>query len=133
MVKHIKHPPAWTDTSWSTECDAEGTVKITINEVIEYLSSQEAEEFPLEALSESVGGPGGVPDWAYDRERVEAANLEYPIIVVVSGGHCRYVLDGNHRYQKAVNHGAESILVKNIDLDKPETPKVFKQAFEAPY
>ena len=34
-------------------------------------------------------------------ERVAAASLEYPVIVVKSGGQYRFVLDGNHRLQKA--------------------------------
>ena len=37
-----------------------------------------------------------------DPERVEKANPEYPLIVVVSNGEYRYIMDGNHRFANAV-------------------------------
>ena len=62
-------------------------------------------------------------------ERVAAASLEYPVIVVKSGGQYRFVLDGNHRLQKAIDEEVESIKAKILDLDNPETPEVFKRMF----
>ena len=58
-----------------------------------------------------------------------AASLEYPIIVVKSDGQYRYVLDGNHRLQKAIDEEIESIKAKILDLDNPETPEKFKRMF----
>ena len=62
-------------------------------------------------------------------ERVAAASLQYPVIVVKSGGQYRFVLDGNHRLQKAIDEEVESIKAKILDLDNPETPEVFKRMF----
>jgi ParB-like chromosome segregation protein Spo0J len=62
-------------------------------------------------------------------ERVAAANLEYPIIVMKSGGQYRYVLDGNHRLQKSIDNKVETIKAKILDLDNPETPEMFKRMF----
>ena len=62
-------------------------------------------------------------------ERVAAASLEHPVIVVKSGGQYRFVLDGNHRLQKAIDEKVESIKAKILDLDNPETPEVFKKMF----
>ena len=57
------------------------------------------------------------------------ASLEYPVIVVKSEGQYRFVLDGNHRLQKAIDEKIESIKAKILDLDNPETPEVFKKMF----
>ena len=63
------------------------------------------------------------------KERIDSANLEYPIIVVKHEGRYKYVLDGNHRLQKAIDTGTEKIKAKVLDLDNPETPDAFKRMF----
>jgi hypothetical protein len=60
--------------------------------------------------------------------------LDYPIIVVKSGGQYKYVLDGNHRLQKAIDEGVETIKAKVLDLSDPEpkdpkTLEKFKRMF----
>ena len=62
-------------------------------------------------------------------ERVSAASLDYPIIVVKRGGQYRYVLDGNHRLQKAINQKVKRINAKILDLDNEDTPEEFKEMF----
>ena len=63
-------------------------------------------------------------------KRVAAASLEYPIIIVKRDGQYQYVLDGNHRLQKAIDKEIESIEAKILDLDNPETPERFKKCLE---
>jgi len=119
----------WRDTSWQLR--PRSTEEVTIHEVLVHLSTQEAIDISIEKLTEHVS-PGGTPDWDYEPERVAAASLKYPIIIVQWAdpqGHIRYILDGNHRFQKAVNEGVKSIKAKILDLDNAETPEMFKKTF----
>ena len=108
----------WLDTSWETDDE-----KVTARDVVDYLGDETADINVLELSQQLPPLPtrGG--------ERVAAASLEYPIIVVKSGGQYRSVLDGNHRLQKAIDEKIESIKAKILDLDNPETPEVFKKMF----
>ena len=116
----------WRDTSWSLR--PRSHEKITIEEVIEHLSMHPTHNVNIEKITKHII-PGGTPDWDYSRVRVAAANLEYPIIIVQSENKYRYILDGNHRLQKAINEEVESIKVKILDLDDPDTPEMFKKVF----
>ena len=64
-----------------------------------------------------------------DQDRVVAANLNYPVIVVKSKGRYQYVLDGNHRVQQAIDKDKETIKAKVLDLDSSRTPKKYKKVF----
>ena len=108
----------WSDTSWENDDE-----KVTIGDVVDYLGDETVDINVLELSQQLPPLPvRGV-------ERVAAASLEYPIIVVKSGGQYRFVLDGNHRLQKAIICDIESIKTKILDLDNPETPEVFKRMF----
>ena len=109
----------WRDTSWETDDD-----KVTIGDVVDYLGDETVDINVLELsqqLTRSLPTQGD--------ERIAAANLDYPIIVIKDKGQYRFVLDGNHRLQKAIDEKAESIKAKILDLDNPETPEVFKKMF----
>lgn len=108
----------WRDTSWENDDE-----KVTIGDVIDYLGDKTVDINVLE-LSQQLP-----PLPTQGAERVAAANLEYPIIVVKSGGQYRYVLDGNHRLQKSIDNKVETIKAKILDLDNPETPEKFKRMF----
>ena len=108
----------WRATSWENDDE-----KVTIGDVLDYLEDAVVDIDVLE-LSQQLP-----PLPTKGAERVAAANLEFPIIVVKSGGQYKYVLDGNHRLQKAINQKAESIKAKILDLDNPKTPDVFKKMF----
>jgi uncharacterized ParB-like nuclease family protein len=108
----------WRDTSWETDDE-----KVTIGDVVDYLGDKTVDINVLELSQQLPSLP------TQGAERVAAASLEYPIIVVKSGGQYRYVLDGNHRLQKAIDEEVESIKAKILDLDNPETPEVFKRMF----
>ena len=62
-------------------------------------------------------------------ERVKNASLDYPITVVKRDGDIEYVLDGNHRLQKAKNTGEEFIEVNVLDLNDPSIPEEFWDIF----
>ena len=108
----------WRDTSWETDDE-----KATIGDVVDYLGDETVDVNVLELSQQLPSLP------THGAERVAAASLEYPVIVVKSGGQYRFVLDGNHRLQKAIDEEVESIKAKILDLDNPETPEVFKRMF----
>ena len=109
---------------WRTKTNWEkGEVKITLGDVDDYLGD-ETVDINVSELSQQLP-----PLPTRGAERIAAANLEYPIIVVKSGGQYRFVLDGNHRLQKAIDQEIESINAKILGLDNEETPEVFKEMF----
>ena len=109
----------WRDTSWETDDD-----KVTIGDVVDYLGDETVDINVLELSQQLPSLP------TQGAERVAAASLEYPIIVVKRDGQYQYVLDGNHRLQKAIDEGIESIKAKILDVSaEAETPERFKKMF----
>jgi hypothetical protein len=112
----------WLDTSW----EADG-VKVTIVDVVDYLGDKSVDVNVFELSQQSPPLP------TCEAERVAAASLDYPVIVVESEGQYRFVLDGNHRLQKAIDEKVNIIKSKILNLDNPETPDVFKEMFKDVY
>ena len=111
---------SYLSEDWRTETDWEkGEEKITLGNVHDYLEKHPVVPINVSELSKQIPS---LP--THGAERVAAANLDYPIIVVKSGGQYKYVLDGNHRLQKAIDQGAEKIKAKILDLSNPKTPEV---------
>ena len=108
----------WRDTSWESDDE-----KVTIGDVDDYLGNETVDLNVLELSNQIPPLP------TRGEERVAAASLEFHIIVVRKGGDFKYVLDGNHRLQKAINQKVETIKAKILDLDCPDTPKTFKRMF----
>ena len=52
-----------------------------------------------------------------DPDRVDYANPEHPLIVVVDGGEYQYIMDGNHRFANAVKTGKD-VKVKELDIEE---------------
>jgi hypothetical protein len=91
----------WRDTSWETD---DG--KVSIGQVIDYLGDETVDINVLELSRQLPPLPTA------GAERVAAASLEFPIIVVKFGGKYQFVIDGNHRLQKAIDEKVESIRAK---------------------
>ena len=110
----------WRDTSWETDDE-----KVTIGDVVDYLGDKTVDINVLE-LSQQLP-----PLPTRGAERVAAANLEYPIIVVKRDGQYQYVLDGNHRLQQAIDRPeVETIKAKILDVSaEAETHERFKKMF----
>ena len=60
-----------------------------------------------------------------DPIRVEYANPDHPLIVVVKDGEYQYIMDGNHRFANAVENGKD-VKVKELDIE--EYNKLFRDA-----
>ena len=110
----------WRDTSWEND---EGKVT-TLGEIDDFLGDKTIDINVLE-LSKQIP-----PLPTRGEERVAAASLEFPIIVIKKDGQLKYVLDGNHRLQKAINQEVETIKAKILDVsEEAETPERFKKMF----
>ena len=96
----MKH---WAETSWTFE---DGMV-VTISEVLQQSANIDAIDIPIE----DIQAIRTVQD--LDPGRVEQADISYPILVVDNCSET-YILDGNHRLQKAINNNQKTIKVKTL-------------------
>ena len=113
---------SYLSEDWRTETDwKKGEEKITLGYVHDHLKKHPVEKIKVSELSQQIPS---LP--TRGAERVAAANLDYPIIVVKSGGQYKYVLDGNHRLQQAIERPeVKTIKAKILDLSDEETPEIF--------
>ena len=91
----------WNKTEWIFE---DGTV-ITIHEVLALSRDIPVEILPTEEI-EKIRTVDTL-----DETRVTAADLAYPLLIVEDEDR-RWILDGNHRLQKAINEGHATIRAK---------------------
>ena len=112
----------WGDTSWVTD-----TEKITIHDVLNYLSNHTVYDIPVQYIVDTLGN--SFTRVKTEPERILKADLSYPIVIVKKNGKLSYVLDGNHRMTKAIDIGEDTIKTKILDLDNPNVPPVFKELF----
>ena len=116
--------PVGMDTYWQ-----DGDTKVTIKDVIKYLDSIKA---PVKEVSIKKIKPI-IIDQDYEgasKERVQKANLQYPLIVTVSKGKYKSILDGNHRAFKALANDIDTVKVRELDLDSKDTPQIYKDLFD---
>ena len=119
---------SWRDTYWSTE----DGIKVTIGEIDDYLGSSTIDVNPLEIKNQVLKSRGKdrlpVGPGITSQARVDKANLKFPIITAMKNNKHVYVLDGNHRLQKAVELD-KPLKAKVLDLDDPETPQKYIDLF----
>ena len=120
---------------------SESGSNITLREVLEYFKVNNIipEEFDTQALFYKLSGGKEVlriieKGGEESKRRVEAASLDYPVIGVMRNRDVDYILDGNHRLQKAYdlsknNKEYEKIEVSVLDLDDPRIPEKFVRIF----
>ena len=105
----------WRDTHWT-----DNGVTVWITELLTFLGNADV-DLKISDIARRTA--------IVDQDRVAAANLDYPIVVVKSKGRYQYVLDGNHRIQQAIDKDKEMIKAKVLDLDSNQTPKKYKKVF----
>jgi hypothetical protein len=115
--------PAGMDTYWEDE-----GVKVSIKDVIKYLDSINA---PVKEVSIDKIKPVIInQDYkGAAKERVDKADLKYPLIVAVQGGKYKSILDGNHRAFKALRDNIPAVKVREVDLDSKDVPESYKHLF----
>lgn len=106
------------DTSWTS---ADGK-KLTLQQLLDVVKDYPVVQAPIEKVEKIIirKDSGGI-----ESDRLSAADVKYPIIIVVDdSGNYRYVLDGNHRANKAIDAGLKSIPAKLLNIK--DLPKEFQ-------
>ena len=117
--KRVLGEKDWKETSWE---DEEG--KINIGDVVDYIGDN-IRNISVSDLQNKLKLP--LDNVTKEKARIMKADLQYPIILVQEDGEFSYVLDGNHRLEKAIMTGEEYIKAKVLYLDDKNTPQEFKR------
>lgn len=105
-------------TFWESEIDGE-PVRVTLSDVLDYLDN--GVEIDPNSISHLL------IDVERDENRIQSADLSYPIILTYRGGKLLSILDGQHRVVKAIRDGV-NIRARILDLDF--APENFKSVFK---
>jgi hypothetical protein len=100
------------DTSW-TGSDGK---KITLQQLLDAIKDYPVIQAPIEKVEKIIikKDTGGI-----ESDRLSAADVKYPIIIVIDDNkNYKYVLDGNHRANKAIDAGLKSIPAKLVNIKK---------------
>jgi len=100
------------DTSWTNEKGQ----KIILPQILDAIKDYPIIPAPIEKVEKIIikKDSGGI-----ESDRLSAADIKYPIIIVVDdSGNYKYVLDGNHRANKAIAAGIKSIPAKLVNIKK---------------
>jgi hypothetical protein len=104
------------DTSWT---DDEGN-KITLQDILDMTKNVPQKDYPTEKLAKIVLNWDDNPEEVERIDQVEISK-QYPILIMVDeGGKIQWILDGNHRAQKALRSKSKTIpakLIKPSNLD----------------
>lgn len=112
-TEQLFHETTGANTSWE-----DGDVKITLQDVLK-LSSKPERIDPREFKPLLI-------NVSRDPERIDSADLSFPIIVSTREGKPEKILDGQHRVVKAIKT-QQPIQVRYLDLDS--APKGIQQMF----
>ena len=117
------------DTSWIS-----GEDTITLQDILELTKDIKIINFPTKKLANIVLNWDNNPEEIERISQVEVSS-QYPILIMVDeNGKILWILDGNHRAQKALRSNSETIpakLIKPSNLN-PKSKKIFG-LFEAEY
>jgi hypothetical protein len=110
------------DTSWSDDED-----KITLQDILELTKDIKIINFPTKELANIVLNWNDNPEEIERISQVEISS-QYPILIMVDENDIiQWILDGNHRAQKALKSNSETIpakLIKPSNLN-PKSKKIF--------
>jgi hypothetical protein len=116
----------YQETSWTDNIDGK-EVKITIQEVQDYLKNSPIIDIPVSEISNLC-----IHKDKDDEEtllRSQKSDLSFPIIISKNeDGKYGMILDGHHRLLKAINNGEETIKAKVLDLST--APREYKEMFK---
>ena len=110
------------DTSWTADYKGK-EITVSLKDVNNYLDKKNVEVQLIDP--ESVKNL--LIDAKRDEKRVQAASLDYPILVTKKDGKFTKVLDGQHRVVKALHNNINKIKTRILDLDS--SPNSFKFIF----
>jgi hypothetical protein len=100
------------DTSWENEKGQ----KITLQQLLATIKDYPIVQAPIEKIKKIIikKDSGGI-----ESDRLNTADVKYPIIIVIDdSGNYKYVLDGNHRANKAIDTKLKSLPAKLVNIKK---------------
>ncbi len=114
-----KYAKSGAETAWELK---DGTI-LTLNQVMKFLDDEKVPvvEIPTGELKHLL------IEVERDPSRVEAANLDFPIIISKYKNEYDNILDGQHRLVKSVKTDIEKIKCQVLDLENCH--EEFKKAF----
>ena len=114
-----EYAKAGEETSWELK---DGT-KVTLKKIVKFLDDKNIPviEIPTKEVKHLL------IDVERDPLRVEAANLDFPIIISKYKNKYYNILDGHHRLVKSVKNEIEKIKCRVLNLEN--CPEEFKKVF----
>ena len=125
MVPNCVRKEGLEDTSWENNGK-----KIKLQHLLDVIKNYPVVQAPIEKVKKIYLRP---TDGGIEPDRVSKADIKYPIIIVVDdSGNYKYILDGNHRANKAIENGSKEIPAKLVNIKKlpPEFQDVLGEALE---
>ena len=110
------------DTSWTRDIDGRETT-ITLHDVNDYLDKNNVpvEEIDTKSIEDIL------IETERDPNRVESADLSFPIVLSKSNGKFKAILDGQHRVVKSIQNDIPTIMARVLVLDT--APEEYKKMF----
>jgi hypothetical protein len=102
----------WQKTSWTNNKDQ----TVTLKQLLDVIKNYPIIQAPIEKIKKVIirKDTGGI-----EPDRLSTADVKYPIIIVVDDNeNYRYILDGNHRANKAIDAELKSIPAKLVNIKK---------------
>ena len=110
------------DTAWTADYKGK-EITITMKDLNNYLDEKNIKVQLIDPKSvESL-----LIETKRDEKRVQAASLDYPILVTKKDGKFTKILDGQHRVVKALHNKIDKIKTRILDLDN--APDSYKFVF----
>jgi hypothetical protein len=110
------------DTSWTRSIDGKETT-ITLQDLNDYLDENNVvvEEIDTKSIEDIL------IETERDPNRVNSADLSFPIVVSKSNGEFKGILDGQHRVVKSIQNDIPTIKARVLVLDT--APVEYKKMF----
>jgi len=112
----------WKKTSWENEKGQ----KVTLPQLLDIIKDYPIIQAPIGKIKKIVikKDTGGI-----ESDRLNKADFKHPIIVVVDDqNNFKYILDGNHRANKAIDSNLKTIPTKLVNINK--LPKKFQNVLD---
>ncbi len=118
----IKEGHIGVDTTWTDEYNGK-EITISLQDVNNYLDKNNVKVEEIDPmLIKNL-----LINTKRDSQRVEFANLDYPVIITKTNGKYTKILDGQHRVVKCINNNIDRIKSRILDLDT--APDEYKKIF----
>ena len=109
------------NTKWQSE---DGSVTITLQQLLNDIKTVPVKKIEIEKLKKRLLNWGNNPE---EWEKVKSVDMTYPPIILMNGNQVDMIVDGNHRVQKAIQMGYNTIDAKLISLNN--LPNKYKKVF----